>query len=130
MSARLTSEVRAEWRASNVNHVHLLDGQSFPERCDICMIFALLDDLDAADQRIADAEQEARQRKIMQAEQQRVIASLHESLANAAQAEAAWDEGVDAAFLGAITRRNAEDVKRSNPHRRGEAVRAKVGDDR
>lgn len=29
----------------------------------------------------------------------------------------AWDEGVDAAFRGAITRQNAADVKRTNPYR-------------
>lgn len=29
----------------------------------------------------------------------------------------AWDEGVDAAFRGAITRQNSNDVKRSNPYR-------------
>ena len=28
-----------------------------------------------------------------------------------------WDEGVDAAFRGAITRQNGDDVKRSNPYR-------------
>lgn len=30
---------------------------------------------------------------------------------------ATYDEGVDAAFRGAITRQNADDVKRSNPYR-------------
>lgn len=28
-----------------------------------------------------------------------------------------WDEGVDAAFRGAVTRQNAADVKRGNPYR-------------
>lgn len=29
----------------------------------------------------------------------------------------AWDKGVDAAYRGAVTRQNAEDVRRSNPYR-------------
>lgn len=33
-----------------------------------------------------------------------------------AAAEKAWDEGVDAAFRGAITRQNASDVKSRNPY--------------
>lgn len=31
---------------------------------------------------------------------------------------AVWDDGVDAAFRGAITRQNAADVKRGNPYRK------------
>lgn len=31
----------------------------------------------------------------------------------------AFDEGVSAAFMGAVTRQNAEDVKRDNPYRTG-----------
>lgn len=53
MSAQLAPEVRAEWRAVHTNHVHLLDGQSFPERCDICFGLALLEDLAATEQRVA-----------------------------------------------------------------------------
>lgn len=36
---------------------------------------------------------------------------LHSRLAQA------WDEAVDAAFCGAVTRQNADDVRRGNPYR-------------
>ncbi len=65
--------------------------------------------------RLSHAEAERDASRNNEAEVMRVLARVEQMRRDARPR--LWEEGVDAAFRGAILRQNAEDVKKRNPYR-------------